>query len=177
MTSPLLDSTDFPLNEEGKPFKPEEIFSMVTIMPKKKIKVTAYLEDEEGDKILISEIAENLVNFVNEQLGDEENTAVNSQLFPLCGQFMTSIVPRFMGFQLSSLMFEASGFRQALLTLTLSSTLFMQYIEQHKLKIVTEVTQLSDQEVEAYLSRSEEFDRRLRNAIETAFNGDSQNDI
>jgi hypothetical protein len=164
---------DFLTKEEPKP---EDIFSMVTIMPKKKIKVTAYLEDEEGDRILVSDIAESLVNYVNDQLREQESTPVNSQLFPLCGQFMTSIVPRFVGLQISSLMFEATAFRQALLTLSLSSTLFMQYIEQHKLKIVTEVTQLSDDEVNAYIERSEEFDRRLRDALAAAFGDDDDSE-
>lgn len=164
---------DFLTKEEPKP---EDIFSMVTIMPKKKIKVTAYLEDAEGDRILVSEIAESLVTFVNEQLKEQESTPVNSQLFPLCGQFMTSIVPRFVGLQIAGLMFEATAFRNALLTLSLSSTLFMQYIEQHKLKIVTEVTQLSDDEVNAYIARSEEFDRRLRSALEAAFGDDDDSE-
>lgn len=157
---------DFLTKEEPKP---EDVFSMVTIMPKKKIRVTAYLEDEEGDRILVSDIAESLVSFVNEQLMSEDSTPVNSQLFPLCAQFMTSLVPRFIGMQIAGLMFEATAFRQALLTLSLSSTLFMQYIEQHKLKIVTEVTELSDEEIAACISRSEEYDRRLREAFAIAF--------
>jgi hypothetical protein len=154
--------------------KPEDVFSMVTIMPKKKIKVTAYLEDKDGDRILVSEIAENLVNFVNEQLRVEETTPVNYQLFPLCGQFMTSIVPRFIGLELANVMFEANTFRQALLTLSLSSVLFMQYIEQHELKIITEVVQLSDEEVTNYFERSQESDRRLRNLLQGLLDNDNE---
>ena len=154
--------------------KPEDIFSMVTIMPKKKIKVTAYLEDKDGERILISEIAEQLVKYLQDQMTTEEPTAINSQMFPLCGQFMMSIVPRFVGMDLAHLMFQAGGFRQALLTLSLSSTLFMQYIQQHELKVVTETTALSDDEVENYLSKSREFDERIKQALHQAFDGEEQ---
>lgn len=164
---------DFLTKEEPKP---EDVFSMVTILPKKKIKVVAYLEDTDGDRILLSEIAESLVDYVNEQFKAEENTPVNSQLFPLCGQFMTSIVPRFVGFRLAGLMFEAGGFRDALLTLSLSSTLLMQYIEQHNLKIVTEIVQLTDDEVQSYVQRSREFDDRLRQALNSAFGDDNESE-
>jgi hypothetical protein len=145
---------------------------MVTIMPKKKIKVTAYLEDKEGERILVAEIAENLVKFVQEQMTQEEATPVNSQMFPLCGQFMMSIVPRFVGMDLAHLMFQAGGFRQALLTLSLSSTLFMQYIQQHELKVITETTDLSDEEVDNYMEKSREFDERIKTALHNAFDGD-----
>lgn len=151
--------------------KPEDVFSMVTIMPKKKIKVTAYLEDKEGDRVLVSEIAESLTSFVNEQMRLDEATPINSQMFPLCGQFMMSIVPRFVGMHLAHLMFQAGGFRQALLTLSLSSTLFMQYIQQHELKVITETTELSDYEVENYLSKSREFDEKIHRALTDAFGG------
>lgn len=156
--------------------KPEDIFSMVTIMPKKKIKVTAYLEDKDGEKLLTSEVAENLVEYVVDQMHNDSNTPVNSQLFPLCGQFMTSIVPRFVGLDTASILFQASGFRDALLYLSLSSVLFMQYIEQHGLKIVTEVTTLSDEEVTAYVNRSQEADERMRRAFEYAFHDEENED-
>lgn len=156
------------LKQDGD-LKPEDVFSMVTIMPKRKIKVIAHLEDTEGEQILVADLAENLTKYINEQMQLQESTPVNSQLFPMAGQFMTSIVPRFVGLQVGSIMFEASGFRHALLTFGLASMLFMQYVQQHGLKIVTTTIDLSDEEVEAYLDRSREANRRLKEALEHAF--------
>lgn len=164
---------DFMTKDEPKP---EDIFSMVTILPKKKIKVTAYLEDKDGDRILIADIAENLVKYVNDQLTETETTPVNSQLFPLCGQFMTSLVPRFMGLRSASVLLQAQTFRHALLTLSLSSALFIQYIEQHELKIITEVAPISDDEIEHYLRISSEMDDRLQEALAAAFGGIDDNE-
>jgi hypothetical protein len=157
--------------------KPEDVFSMVTILPKKKIKVTAYLEDQDGDRVLVSEVAENLVKYIDEHMeADAAMSPVNSQLFPLCGSFMTSLVPRFVGMQAAYVLFQASIFRRALLMLSLGSTLFMQFIDQHKLKIVTETTELSDYEIESYLSRSKDFDEKINDAFNDMFTGREDTD-
>jgi hypothetical protein len=142
--------------------KPEDVFSLVTVMPKKKIKVTAYLEDSDGDRILVADIAENLVKYITEQMQLQESTPVNSQMFPLCASFMLSIVPRFVGIEASMFLFGGAMFREAMLHLTLASTLFMQYIEQHGLKVVTETTNLTDAEVEKYHTNASDMDERFR---------------
>lgn len=156
--------------------KPEDIFSMVTIMPKRKMKVTVHLEDKDGDHVLIADLAENLTKFITDQIRLQESTAVNSPMFPMAGQLMTSIVPRFVGLNFAGLMFEASGFRHALLTFGLASMLFMQYIQQHELKIVTTSTELSDEEVQSYLNRSAEAEQRLKSALEEALGMELGND-
>jgi hypothetical protein len=66
-----------------------------------------------------------------------------------------------MGLRGASFLFGANMSRTSLITLALSSMLFMQYIEQHKLKIITEVTPLTDQQIEDYMRQSEEADRKM----------------
>lgn len=152
--------------------EPEEIFEMATVLPSKGIKVVAHLEDEEGEIITIKEISKELASFINDQMTTEEMTPINSQLFPVCGQFMTSLVPRLVGIQTSMVLFAAGSFRQALLDLSLGSLLLMQYIEQHKLKIVTETIPLSQYEMDEYFRRSEEADEMIKkvfqNILDTA---------
>ncbi len=156
------DYADFLSKDEPAP---EQVFNMTTIVPKRRIRVTAHLEDKDGEKVLISEIAENLVKYVNDNMKELDNNPVNAQMFPLCASFMTSIVPRFVGLKQAYILFEARSFREALLSLSLSSVLFMQYIEQHGLKIVTETTEISQEEVEEYLRRSDEADQRLQDTF------------
>lgn len=154
--------------------KPEDIFSMVTIMPKRKIKVVAHLEDKDGEAVLVSDIAENLVEFINSEMKTIESTPVNSQMFPMAASFMVSIVPRFIGIPVAGLMFEANAFRHGVLTFGLASMLLMQYIQQHELKIVTTTTELSDEEVDAYVERGREADRKLKEAFENAMGIDNE---
>lgn len=154
------------------PPKPEDYFSMVTVMPKKKIKVVAYLEDEDGDRVTIADIAENLVEFITSHMTNEESTDINSQIMPLCGSFITSIIPRFVGFRPASFMFSASIFKDALLYLSMSSVLFIQYIEQNKLKIVTETFALSQEEIDIFLKKGAESEAKLQD-IFGIMNGDT----
>lgn len=165
------DYKDFMEREEK--LTPEDVFSMVTIMPKRKIKVTAHLEDKDGEIILVKDIADDLVKFINGEMQQTDSTAVNSQLFPMAGQFMTSIVPRFIGIPVAGVMFESGTMRHGILTFGLASMLLMQYIQQHELKIVTTVTDLSDDEIEDYIRRSRESEERLKRAIENIINESS----
>lgn len=144
---------------------PEDVFQMVTIMPKRKIKMTAHLEDKDGQKITLATIATNLKNYIDGHMENVEDTPVNTQLFPLINQMMVSAIPRHVGLQLSSFLFAARGSRQAISVFGLQIALLMRYIQQHELKIVTEQVKISDKELEDYLSKEAEANSRLRNAI------------
>ena len=167
------DYDDFMRKNEPKP---EDCFSMQTYMPKRKIKIVAHLEDKEGQVVDVADLAEDLVKFIQEQMKTQESTPVNSQMFPMVGQFMTSIVPRFMGLNFAALMFEASSTRQTLLTFGLASMLFMQYVQQHELKIVTTTSDLSDQELEEYYQRSEAAEKRIQSAFRNALGVEDNED-
>jgi len=152
------------VNSDGE-LQPEDVFEMVTIIPKRKIKLSAYLEDKDGERIPVSRVAENLTKYVEKHMKDEENTPVNSQLFPMINSMMTSAVPRLMGMGPSMFLLMASTSRIALSYFGLTVALFMRYIQQHDLKIVTEETKISDKQIEKYYEQEAEADRRFREAM------------
>ena len=154
--------------------EPEEIFQMCTIMPRLKMKVTAHLEDPEGNVTTIKEVAKGLVEFIDNQMTTQEANPINSQLFPACGQFMTSLVPRFVGMNVAALLFQAPSFRDGMLFLSLGSVLLTQYIDQHKLKIVTSQEELTEEQVEEYLSRSVQAEQSIRNALSDLLEGEEE---
>lgn len=161
------DFQDFLAREEPRP---EDVFTMVTFLPHMKKRITCHLEDESGEKILTSEVAESLVQYVDAQLKmkDEPND-INSKIFPLAAQFIVSIVPRFIGIQNASILITSSVFRDALTTLSVSSMLLMQYINQHNLKIITETTDVSEEEIAIWRERSADYDDRIERALYSAF--------
>jgi hypothetical protein len=151
------------MEQEG--LTPETAFSMVTLMPKRKLKITAYLEDEEGEKVSLADLAQDVVRYIEEHMTDSESTAINSQFFPLINQFMTSVVPRATDLRVAEFMFTAGAIRHALSYFGLAVALLMQYISQHNLKIVTEEEAVTDEEMEDYLERSRNAERALARAL------------
>jgi len=159
MTEELKDFLD------GEELEPEDFFEMVTIMPKRKIKISAYLEDKDGERISLTTVSKNLNKYINKHMTNGENTPVNSQLFPLINQMMISSVPRSVGVAVSGFLFTAQSSRYALSMFGLNIALLMQYIHKHELKIVTEETPISEKQLEEYLAREEEAGIRLADAI------------
>lgn len=157
------DFEQFMENEEG--ITPEQVFKMVTILPKEKVRITAHLEDEEGEKIELATLAKKLTEYVQDHLTKQEATPVNRQLFPLINQWMISCVPRSMGMQLSAILLTAKESRYALSDFGLCVSLMMQYIKQHNLKIVTEETPITEMEYQEYLRKEEEATQRLSLAL------------
>lgn len=140
---------------------PEEIFKMVSVLPKKGVKVEAHLEDEDGEKITIGQICKELTEYVTENLKDEEDNPINTQLFPLSTNLIVNIVPRFTGVEVAAFLMSTTLFRSALSTLSLSSFLFNQYIVQHKLKIVSVSTPMDPTELAKFSSESAAADKKL----------------
>lgn len=151
------------MKEEG--MDPEAAFSMVTLMPKKKLKISAFLEDDDGDRISLSDLAEDVVRYIEENMGDEESSMINSQFFPLINKFMTLVVPRATDLRVAEFMFTAGALRHALSYFGMAVALMMQYISQHNLKIVTEEETITDQELEDYLEQSKKAEQALARAL------------
>jgi hypothetical protein len=157
--------------------KPEDVFQMITCMPNRGIKVTAHLEDESGDKVTIAEISESLVAYIGDQLNLDEHTAVNSEIFPLAATLATSVVPRFTGIPLAAIFFKYPAFRNALVTLSLSSILFWQYVQEHKLKIVTETLPLSPEDIERFQISTAQGEEEFKDRFEEFFDDDDAEEV
>ena len=144
---------------------PEEAFSMVTIIPKKKVKLTAYLEDKDGERILLATVATNLNKYIRKHLKSKENTPVNSQLLPLINQYMVSSIGRHIGLRSAGLLLSAEMPKYAISTFGLDVALLMRYIQQHSLKIITEETPVTQIEIDKYLSMQDEANEKMLQAM------------
>lgn len=147
------------LEEQNKQLKPEEYLKMVTIMKERKVKMIAYLEDPDGDRIELATVAEQLTTYINKHMEDKENNAINTQLYPLVNQMMASSVPRALGMEISVFLLTAETTRTGMSYFGLYIALLMRYITQHNLKIVTEETPLSDFEYHEYMNKQQENEK------------------
>lgn len=154
------------MEQEGiDQYDPEDVFTLVTIMPERRIKVTAYLEDKDGNRVSLKDMGVQVLDYINRHLKDRSATPVNSQIFPLISQFMVSIVPRATDFPVADFMFTAPALREGLIKFGFSTFLLAQYLQQHKLKIVTEEEELSEEQIEEYYRRAREAEDKLRRAL------------
>ncbi len=177
MTDDLSDSiTDEDMADMDN-ISPEDVFSLVTIIPGRKMRVKAHLIDKDGEKIELSEIAQDLVKYTAEKMKDEENNQVNTQVFPLMAQLMVSYIPRVVGLGGADLLFGAPIMRGSLINMAMAAFLMLQYIRQHNLKIVTEEEEITDLELEALRQRDQDgaaaLDNALRQMIKGGQGGDS----
>lgn len=150
---------------EDDELEPEEYFEMITIMPKRKVKMVAHLEDQDGSKILLSTIAEKMKDHINKHMKSSENSPINSQLFPLINQMMISAVPRHVNISTAAFLFTARESRYALSMFGLQIALLMRYIDQNKLKVVCTEHKISQEQVDEYLAKEEEASLSLHSAV------------
>lgn len=154
-------------DQEGTP---EDIFSLVTAIPKRKIKVKAHLQDADGDKIETAKIATELVDFVNREMSKPENNNINTQVFPLITQLMVSYIPRVVGLDYAKVVFAAPALRNTFIHMGMASFLMLQYIKQNNLKIVTIEEEITEQELERMHAHEEEVQSALDRAIKDILN-------
>lgn len=165
------------MSDNFEEIDPEEYFSMITIFPKKGIKVSAYLQDKEGNKILLKDLATKLRAYIDEHMTNEESTPVNSQLFPLINQMIPFVVPQAVGFGAAAFLLTARSSRYAISTFGLHVSLLMRYINQHNLKIITEEITISKDEIDLYLKNERLAEAKLMGAMSGEVVDDSKETI
>ncbi len=146
---------------DNRELSPEEIFKLVTVLPERLMRVKAHLVDKDRQRIETAEIAQDLVNYIHEQMKKPENNAVNTQIFPLMAQLMVSFVSRSVGIDVAAVFFMAPAMKIALIEMAMAAFLFMQYVRQHQLKIVTEEEEITSQDLSLIRSREVEGQRKL----------------
>lgn len=162
----LSDELKAFMKNEGQGTSPEDIFKVVTVMPERKLKITCYLVDKDGDRVEIADIADDLVKYIHEKMSVQENNDVNTQVFPLIGQLMASYTPRAVGMKPAAFLLAAPSIRNALIDLGMASFLMLQYIKQMGLKIVTNEEEISDQEMALYFKNGEKAEDFLKKSFD-----------
>lgn len=129
--------------------KTEDIFQVSTINKNRKVAITASLKDENGNVIEIKEVIEKLLQYMEDNLStDAKNNGLLDQILPVMAAVVGNAIPKLAGPELSASLFSHPGLRHTITCLPILGFLLLKFIQQHKLKIYTVETNLSNEELQ-----------------------------
>lgn len=137
--------------EDEESLSPEDVFNMVTIQRKRKMKVTAVLKDAEGTVIELPDSIEKLMKFMKDKLEEEEPGKSNQfadQIFPLMSQSVASGLGRLIGIQPTAFIVGNDLLLHSTIHMMCLGFLLLKYVQNHNLTIHTFEEEVSDEELE-----------------------------
>jgi hypothetical protein len=133
---------------------PEDIFSMVLLNQKRKIKVTAELRDKDGNSVPLAEVITDLIQYINDKVGQDEDNNFNSQIYPLMAQAMASTLSRIVGIGPTGFYIAQNQTRTAFIYSMCVAFMLLKYVQQHGLTIHTTEEQVDEEEIESINRKS-----------------------
>jgi len=149
-----FDETDFDedeirdLLEDEETMTPEEVFKMVMINKVKGTTVRVELCDQEGDKVELSEVIEQLLNYVEDKLEDDKANQFVDQIMPLMAQSVVSGLGRMLGIRHTAFFLANELSRVALVNMMSIAFLLLKFVQQKNLTIQTFEEEISEEEIE-----------------------------
>ena len=134
--------------EEESELTPEEIFKMVMINRVKGTTVNVNLFDKDQDEILLSDIIENLLSYIQKQLSKEDSNQYTDQIMPLMAQTVVSGLGRYLGINHTAFFLADKTLRMSLINMMSISFLLLKYVQQKEIVIQTFEEEISEEEIE-----------------------------
>jgi len=141
--------SDVPWQSDDTP-SIDQLLKIVMIDPRRKVKMSVQLRDEDGDEIPISEITEKITEYVSDRMKQEELNSTRQQVIPLMTQAMVSGLYKLMGPQLSSLLMSQEMTRYSLLFMMGVGFYLLKFIQQKNIKIHTIEEEVTQEEIDQY---------------------------
>ncbi len=133
---------------------PEDVFSLVMINKKRKVKTKIELRDEQGEIILLHEVVKDLLEYMRGKLESEEESQIADQIFPMMGQVLVSGLGRLIGIETTGFFLASDLARTSFMHMMCVSFLILKYVQEKKLTIYAVETPVSDDEVESVTRRN-----------------------
>jgi hypothetical protein len=130
-------------------------YSLNLIDKKNWTRLTVTIEDNESNKYPIDEIVQNLLKYI-EQETKKEKSSIVSQIYPVMSQLMIPILLNLGGESLTQMLVGGEIIKNAILDSMTVSFLFLKYIQQKELKIISSSEVLTSQEIEFIKRHTEE---------------------
>ena len=138
----------------------DDLFALIMIDKRRKIKVIVELQDSEGDVVSIPETLEQLTDYMKDQMEYDADAsaddigAIPKQILPLMGQSVGHILPALIGEAQALILLSSEVSRHALTSSMTLAFLMLKFIQQHDLKIFTTEESISDEEIEELIEAS-----------------------
>lgn len=140
--------------EDLDSLSPEEFFKMVTINKIKGITVRVELRDEEGDKIELADIIQQLTEYIQEKMQDTDGNQFADQIMPLMAQSIVSGLGRMVGIPLTSFYLANDLIRTSIINMMAISLLLHKFVQKNNLTIHTIEEKITEEEMETIERKS-----------------------
>lgn len=134
---------------------PEDVFTMVMINRKRKVKTTVELQDKDGDVVPLKDVLQQLIQYSRTKMEDTEGNQFNDQIMPLMSQAVVGSLGRMIGIRNTAFHLSNETTRIAFIQTMCIGLLLLKFIQKEELKIYTYEESVSDEEIE-------EIDRRSK---------------
>jgi len=138
------------MDELNKAPSVDELFRVVAMDRKRKVKFEVDLRDEDGEQLNINELVESLTEYVTDQMKSDKENVTQQQIFPLMAQAVVAGMTKLMGPYLSTLMLSQEGSRYGLVYMTIMGFYLLKFIQKHDIKIFSTESAVSDEELAMY---------------------------
>ncbi len=128
----------------------EELFKVVLIDRKRKVKLRPQLRDQDGDVVDIRETIEKLIEYVGDKMREETPNICNQQIMPLLAQAMTGGLVKLTGSRTAILMLSQEHIRFSLSYMMMASFYMMKWIQSKNIKIHTIEEHVTQEEIDMY---------------------------
>lgn len=148
---------------ETKKTSIDELFRLVMLDVKRKVKLNIELVDEENDIIELRETIEKLTEYVGDKLQDEGENSCKQQIFPLMANAMVGGMTKLFGAETASYYLANEAFRYSLTHMMTVSFYLLKWIQKKNIKINTFEESISDTDIDMY--------KRLSKTGDTLYKG------
>lgn len=128
--------------------EPEDLFSMVMINKKRKVKTTVELRDADGDTIELKDVIQQLLQYSRDKMEDKSGNQFNEQIMPLMAQSVVSGLGRMIGIRATAFHLSNELTRAAFVQMMAIGLLILKFIQKEELKIYTYEEPVTDEEIE-----------------------------
>ncbi len=136
------------LFEDEESMTPEDVFKMVMINKVKGTTVHVELYDQDEDKVELSEVIEELLNYIEKKLSDDKANQFVDQIMPLMAQSVVSGLGRMLGIRHTAFFLANETSRVALVNMMSIAFLLLKFVQQKNLTIQTFEKEISEEEIE-----------------------------
>lgn len=125
----------------------KDLVAFIDIQRKKKINIT--VEDENGDDVALSDILDNILDFMNDRLQSGTVNATATEVMPLISQVMSASLSKAVGHPaIASFILSQHNLRYGILQQMMLSFYLFKFIEKNNLKVISNEEDITDEEIE-----------------------------
>jgi hypothetical protein len=128
----------------------DEIFRVIMIDKKRKVKINIQLRDESGDEIPIRETIEKLTEWVSDKVQSDSGNACQQQIVPLMGQAVAGGMIKLMGLSTATIMLSQEHTRYGLIYMMSVGFYLLKWLQKKNIKIHTFEEPVTDDDLAMY---------------------------